>query len=244
MTFHDSESQAAIPGTVTLTQTTDSSGNFELQASLTVTAQVDQLIYAQYSGDTNYPLSQSLSDTTLTVSGTDFAVLVNPGSLTISRGSQKTVMVYIEGQSSYSGSVPFTPSSCSGLPSESSCIWSNPTTINGVGYTILDITTTAPHASAKRASAPPFNLWNTLSTMAFGIVFLGGCARGRSGKALLAFAILGLLFFLPACGGGGNSSGGGGGPSDPGTPTGNYVVTITGTSGSVSHTANIMLTVN
>jgi hypothetical protein len=49
------------------------------------------------------------------------------------------------------------------------------------------------------------------------------------------------LIFLAACGGSSSSGGGGGGT--PGTPSGPYTVTVTGASGSSSHTATLTFTV-
>ena len=76
--------------------------------------------------------------------------------------------------------------------------------------------------------------------MAFGVVLLGGANR-RRWSVLLGLLMIGLLLFLPACGGG--SSGGGGGGGNPGTPIGNYTVTVTATSGSLTHNTTFMLVV-
>jgi hypothetical protein len=54
---------------------------------------------------------------------------------------------------------------------------------------------------------------------------------------LLVFALLAAAFV--ACGGSSSSSP----PSSPGTPTGSYTVVITGTSGTLSHTLNIPVSV-
>ena len=84
-----------------------------------------------------------------------------------------------------------------------------------------------------------------------GAMTLLGAGLGSAGsrrKKLFGFAVLGLLFatllFLPACGG---SSGGGGGSG--GTPSGPYIITVTGTStgsggGTVTGSPALTLTVN
>ncbi len=43
--------------------------------------------------------------------------------------------------------------------------------------------------------------------------------------------------------GGGGGGGGGGGTTDPGTPAGNYVITLTATSGTITHTVTFNLVV-
>ena len=66
-----------------------------------------------------------------------------------------------------------------------------------------------------------------------------------SKKKLLAsvalFWMLAMLIVLPACGGSSSKGGGGGGGTN--TPTGTYSLTVSGASGSVTHTAPLTLTV-
>jgi|HubBroStandDraft_4_1064222.scaffolds.fasta_scaffold18916_2 hypothetical protein len=58
---------------------------------------------------------------------------------------------------------------------------------------------------------------------------------------------VGALLIGAGCGGaggGGSSGGGGSGPAtDPGTPSGNYVVTVTATAGSLTHTLSFTLVI-
>jgi hypothetical protein len=69
----------------------------------------------------------------------------------------------------------------------------------------------------------------------FGFVMAGRSSQQRRSQ-WICFGILLLLFLLlPACGGGNNTSG----PPPPA----NYTVTVTGTSGAIQHTAQIMVTV-
>ena len=58
-------------------------------------------------------------------------------------------------------------------------------------------------------------------------------------KKTLLLMVVGLLLVIPACGGGSSS----GGTHDPGTPIGSYTVSVTATSGSISHSTSFNLTV-
>jgi hypothetical protein len=74
-----------------------------------------------------------------------------------------------------------------------------------------------------------------------GIAVLGaGSRRKKLFGLLLACLMVSGLIFLAACGGGSSSSGGGG---QPGTPAGTYTVTVSATSGSLTHTATVTLNV-
>jgi ABC-type glycerol-3-phosphate transport system substrate-binding protein len=79
----------------------------------------------------------------------------------------------------------------------------------------------------------------------FGMTLLGvsfGSRRKKVLSVLLVFLMLSGLLFLAACGGSSSSSTGGGGK--PGTPAGNYTVTVTGSSGSLTpQTTTFTLTV-
>jgi len=249
-TIQTSSSGAAPTGTVTflangtpLTGTlsyTPVAGSFIAPASTMVSLLTSlasngtYTITATYGGDGNYSGS-SASGPTLPVN-TDFSLsLGGPGIGVTSPGQSGTLGLSIVGQSAYSGTINFSASSCSGLPRGATCSFS-PASVTGSGSTTITVTTTAPHASARLAGITG---WTTATgTMAFGIILLGGTQRKRWGYAL-ATLVVGLLLFLPACGGGGGS----GGTSDPGTPIGNYTITLTATSGTLSHTTSFMLSV-
>jgi hypothetical protein len=76
-----------------------------------------------------------------------------------------------------------------------------------------------------------------------GLALLGGGFISGWKKVfvlLLTFLMLSGLIFLAACGGGSSSSGGG----QPGTPAGSYTVTISATSGSLTHTIPVAMTIH
>jgi hypothetical protein len=68
----------------------------------------------------------------------------------------------------------------------------------------------------------------------------------RRRKLLTMLGVLSLFvsFVVIGCGGKGGNSGGGGGGGNSGTPTGNYTVTVSGTSGNITGTVGtITLTI-
>jgi len=79
-----------------------------------------------------------------------------------------------------------------------------------------------------------------------GLLVVGGFkrwlpkSRGYSPLLLLPLMLL-MIGLLQACGGGGGAGSAGGG--QPGTPPGNYSITVSAKSGSLTHTVSAALTV-
>lgn len=110
--------------------------------------------------------------------------------------------------------------------------------------TVTVKTTAATTAVIRPTSDRSFGPIYAIVFPIFGAALVGvGFTSGRrKRKRLLGVAICSVLFagliLQMACGG--NS---GGGTSTPGTPAGNYTVTVTGSSGSTQHTSAVTLTV-
>ena len=240
VTFIDAQTQATLPGNVTLTPTTDGSGHSALQGQLTLVPAHNNLVaYAIYHGDQNYSGGLS-NNASVVVAGNDFALFPSTTSMNVARGSGGTLYVNLDGQSGYTGTASFL---CSGLPAESSCDFSPPT-ITGTGQSVLILSTTAPHSSAKTAAKTTIGWSLTGIGLGLGAIFLVGSPRRRRCSSFLMTVVL-LLMSL-GCGGGGGSTGGGGGggtPGDPGTPKGSYSVTVTATDGTLTHTTSFTLLV-
>lgn len=143
--------------------------------------------------------------------------------------------------------------SCSGGPLVSLCSFTpNPVTPGGSSAAVvMQITTTSNAASLfpqRRGRAAIFYaLWLALP----GLALLGSRVRvGKRAKLALPPSLLGLFLLallLPSCGGGGSNGGGGGGGGGQGqgTQPGTYTITVTGTSGTLSHQASsVTLIVN
>ena len=83
--------------------------------------------------------------------------------------------------------------------------------------------------------------------LAVSLVLLGFGRMRRAPRGKLfgvLFVVLMVVGLENGCGGGSSGAGGGGGAGQPGTPTGNYTITATATSGSLTHTAQVSLTVH
>jgi hypothetical protein len=207
----------------------------EAQASLVTSLPLGtDSITAQYSGDVNYTGSTS-SAITVNVQA-DFAFAAGSPSITIaSPGGSGNTMLTVTGNPGYNGTINFSGASCSGLPRESACSF-NPPSVTGSGSTTLTITTTAAHSAKLNG----WGWWTTSFGATLASVFvLGGASRRRTLSRLLGLMAVAFLIAIPGCGGGG----GGGGNGDPGTPVGTSMVTVTATSGIISHTTTVTLNV-
>jgi hypothetical protein len=208
-------------------------------AALTVSLPVgEDSITAHYSGDINYFPSTSGAITVLVTGPPDFSVSASPATLTIgsSGGSVRTTLT-ISGQNGFSGTINLSAAACSNLPAESGCNF-NPASITGSGTTILTIVTSAPHNTGVIPSLPMNDLrWRiAMSGIIMVSLFLVGASLNR--RRWNVFATLILLFCVAAF-----TSCGGGGQRGPGTPPGQSNVTITLSSGTISHSITLTLNV-
>jgi len=179
------------------------------------------------------------------------AITVNPGATT---GNTATITVTPSG--GFSGNVALTavltssPTGASDLPTFSFGS-TTPVNITGAaaGTGTLTVTTTAATTGALVHPARPGRTLRFAATggAALACVLLFGIpARRRRWRKLLG--MLALLAFMAAgivsCGGGGSGGGGGGGKGNSGTTAGAYVITVTGTAGTVIQNTTVNLTVN
>jgi IPT/TIG domain len=120
----------------------------------------------------------------------------------------------------------------------------NPTSIAPGATSTLTVTTTAPTsalvAPPENKLPPIYALW--LPLPAFAIAGIGFGSRRRSlGVCMMCFLVTALTLVSGSCGGGSSLSSGS--SSSPGTPAGTYNILVTGTSGSLTGTTNVTLTV-
>ena len=182
---------------------------------------------------------------TFTVSAVDFAFgTPSPASQTVPGGHSASYTVPVSSTAASGTAVTLT---CSNLPALSSCtIFPNPVApTSGGSNAVVTILTTA------RASLPggpigrqgPFlqrEIWFTLAlAVLFATTVLMKTRSDRRRLALgLSFGVLVLGLALAGCGGGG-----GAGRGNVGTPPGASTITITGSSGSFTHSTTVTLVV-
>jgi len=139
--------------------------------------------------------------------------------------------------------------SCSGVPAVSLCNFTpSPITPgNSSAAVVMNITTTSGSASLSPLKLDRaiflYALW--LALPGFALLITRRLQRERAMLTLPIF-LLGLLLLallLPSCGARGiNGGGGGGGGQQQGTQPGTYTITVTGSSGTLSHPAPSTIT--
>ena len=177
---------------------------------------------------------------------TDFATGVSPASVTVSRGQAAAYTVTVSPQfGSFDNAISL---SCSNLPSLSSCSFSPSSLTPGAsdGTSTLTVSTTAPSAFlvpplGLRDDAPLYALWLGMpGVLLFGLTLVGHAPSKKLRFWLLVGVLISLLALQVACGGGETTPSP---PPRPGTPTGTFNITITGTSGSLVRSTTATLVV-
>lgn len=218
-------------------------GNVSKGAKATVS-----VVLVPTSGTTNVTVKPTLSVNSgsftqfpdLSVSVTDFKVTADPPSATINAGESASYVLTLTPLPTYANSISVSHST---LPSNSTGTFTaTSVTISGgtPATTTLSIKTTARPAQSSSLfrGGPLYAAWlpiGGLSLLGLGI----GARRRRWLAGTLLGLVAGLVLLQAACG---NSS------STPapsgGTPAGTYTITLTGSSGSVTHNVPVTLIVN
>ena len=141
--------------------------------------------------------------------------------------------------------------SCTGQPVVSQCSFAPNPVAPSSGNVVMTISTTSNSASLSPLR-PDHGVFSFALFLALpALALLGaGSRRRRHPKLALPASVLGLFLLallLPSCGGGGSNGGGGSsGGQQQGTNPGTYTITVTGTSGALSHAAasTVTLVVN
>jgi hypothetical protein len=202
-------------------------------------------VVAQYSGDTNYQSSSNSFSQNVTP-GPDFNLSFAPPTVNVTApGSLATTVVTVSALNGFTASV--TLSGCSNASLEITCSFAPPT-VTASGTSTVTVSTIAPSALVPLSRHIDFGGWRTTAgairilLLCAALLALGNQARRRRWNLAGAALMFTLLIGIAACGGGG---GGSTGPTNPGTPqVKNQVMTVTATSGTITHTFTFTLNVN
>lgn len=198
-------------------------------------------ITADYSGDTNNAASvSSVLTITITAPPPDFMFTLSPTSASVSQGGSATTTISLSPENGFNSATTF---ACSGLPKYASCTF-NPASVtpsSAAATTTLTIatdvnTTTALLEPQKTHQIPARLLISGAGGAALAILFWPGFLSRRRRRAwarLLGLVILGIAIIHTTIGCGASDQ----------TPEGTSAITLTATSGTVTHTATFQLSV-
>ena len=178
-------------------------------------------VYGVYNGDSNFSPATS-STYALTLS--DFNLTMVPQTLTLKAGQTGQVVILLGLVGGFSGTVNFgcTPPS----NAETTCSFS-PVSLTGGGSTTLTIATTASVTQSSRNGGQhrPFTTWNGLAGSSLAVLLWGGLPRRRRAMPTL-FLVLAAICFTANIGCG-NGKSDPPATTDPGTPLGSQIYTVT-----------------
>jgi len=231
-------------GTVTLASGSYSSAAQALSgASATIDVPAGALdlgtdtLTASYSGDANYTVNTGAAQVSVTAPPTP-GLQISGGALTISPGATtaNTSTITVTPIAGFTGSVILTaaitssPTGAVELPTLSFGSTS-PVSITGVSAATATLTVSTSPVTRSALSYPVQRgiPWRSAGGAVLACLLLFGIPARRRGWR----ALLGLFIFLALLTGGVLSCGGGG-ISNPGTTAGDYTVTVTGTSGTLT----------
>lgn len=181
----------------------------------------------------------------------DFSISASPATMTISAGQPAVFTVSVGGLNGFNSAVNL---SCSGQPINSTCSFSSASVTpssGGATTAMMTISTSSlPYNAGSKVAMNPSGGVFAMLLPIFSLGFLGLCLAGAgssgnsAGKSRIlsltgSLALLIVATWLFAAGGCGYSGGGTG----TGTQRGMTTVMITGTSGNLSHSASVSLTV-
>ena len=230
---------SGAPPTCTITPTSVVPSSSGVAFSVSVSSAVAQTypfsINAVGSDPAATARSVPLTFTSLPNQSFDFSLSATPTTVSVSRGSSA---LYALAVAPNTGTFPIPVTFlCSGLPALTACSFNPAQVASGSGQAslTLGISTTAPSASQMLG----LFLWLPLA------VLLPGARKRQLKCTWLLIALFSLALTLAGCGNGLHGNGTAGGSSaNPGTKPGSYSITITATSGMVSHSTPVTLTVN
>jgi hypothetical protein len=162
-----------------------------------------------------------------------------PTTVTVNSGTSATYTLAIAGTNGFASNVNL---SCSLTAAATACA-ANPATVAPGSSTTITVTTTT-HQFAPPVGGPRrFGPWQRvvpLMLLLLALLGLSAHSRRRRLAILIPLSALVLFVVLQAVGCSKSNTG----PPQHGTQAGSYTVTVTGTSGAVTHTTTVTLAVN
>jgi len=193
-------------------------------------------VQALYQGDTNYTSATSAPQQVEVLPLADFSIDV-PASTNIKQGQSLSTGVTVHSINNFTGTVHLT---CAGQRPMMDC---NPSlralVLSLPASAYQQLTATPASASSNLAITTTATTVTTVSSGLFLFLFTGGLRRKRKSKrpSAILLALLGSMLVLAGCGGMRYLQ-------SNGTPRGTYRLSITGTSGNLTHTQFVTVTVN
>ena len=229
---------SVTPGSAPVTST------LTIATSATTPAGTSNVTVTGTSGSVSHNTTLSLSvQAALPADFQISASALSPAS--VAAGGSATSMITIAPLSGFTGTVNLTCSITPVVTPAPTCALAPNSVASGSGTAKLTVSTTAATTAflAPHAKGIFYAMWLPIA----GLALLGTGFTSRKKRFwsfLLGCALFSGLIFLVACGGSSSSGGGGGGGTGkPATPGGTYSITVTGTSGSLTHSTTVTLTV-
>jgi hypothetical protein len=221
VTITDSDTNATIyyttDGTTPTTGSTQYTGPIEVATTETIQA------IATAPND----IQSAVASATFTIPA-DFTLAINPTFIVVQWGGSATATLNVQDEGGFNSNVTF---ACSGLPQGVTCSFAPETvpTLVGITYTTLTVSASASTAAQLSLRGPLISG----SFLAAALCFFGWRKRRWMQVLLIAFCAAAAMGIFTGC-------------SDPRLEAGysTSTVTVTATSGSLSHSTSFKLTVN
>ena len=241
-----------VTSAVTISGSAAQNGTLTVTSTTTTTAGAYVVTVTGTSGSTTATTTLNIAVTAF-VAPASFAV-ANSGAITISSPGAttgNTTTITITPSGGFTGSVTLTaalttsPAGAVDAPTFSFGATSPVSVTSGAATGTLTVSTTAAITGALVRPNRRGVFWKETGGATLACVLLFGMRRGRRRLRMLGLMVVLVLIAgsVSSCGGGGGG-GGTGTNGNPGTTAGSYTITVTGTSGAITQTTTVNLTVN